>query len=120
MTQIRVYLSGVFWGSGKKVADFFARQMFTPEEDAYTERLVGKLYDCRPIDSVLTPDGVKEVQTMMETDNYRGLLRLLKKEILLSDKPWCVEAVLTAVQALNRCVPDILYKTTTAYLYGNL
>lgn len=116
----RVYFYGVIFGVSKKLTAKFNREAFTKEQHEYAEKLVGKLYSCRPVDSVFSEAGVKKLQTMLETDDLRGMLQLARDESAISDKPWCVSTVIQALGSLTMCLPSILYEATSAYIYGEL
>jgi len=94
--------------------------MFTSEQHEFAQKTVGRLYECRPIDSVFSKDAVSKLQGMTETGNFQGLLKIARDEVQISDKPWCVSYVIGALNCFSMCLPDIVYKGTTAYMYGKL
>ena len=116
----RAYISGVVFGITKKVAAILNRNLFTKEEHEFTERTIGRLYDCRPIDSVFSDNGVKKLQHMVETDDFRGMLKLARDETAIFDKPWCVGYVMSALDSFTRCLPSTLYTATMEYIYAEL
>jgi hypothetical protein len=118
MVQPRIYIWGVVVGVDKVVTRIFTRNCFTDEENQYAERLVGQLYDCKPITLVVSEEGIQKLHKMYETDDYRGLLKLARDETAILDKLWCVTTVVKAVTSLTMCLPSVLYTATTAYLYG--
>jgi hypothetical protein len=112
----RAYISGVT----KKLSGLLNKNFFIPEEHRIAEQTVCKLYSCRLVDSIFYEVGVKKLQKMAETDDLRGMLKLARDKSLLSDKPWCVSYVISALNSCTTCLPDIVYQATTAYLYGEL
>lgn len=116
----RAYVSGVIFGVSKKLTALLNRNLFTREEHEFSEKTVGRLYSCRPVNSVFSEDGVKKLQHMVETDDFRGMLKLARDEAAISDKPWCVTYVIIALNSFTKCLPSIVYETTTAYIYGEL
>lgn len=116
----RVYVTGVIFGVTKKVTTLFNRNMFAEEQHEFSEKTIGRLYSCRPVDSVFSEDGVQKLQRMLETDDFRGMLKLARDEYAISDKPWCVSYVLSALNSFTMCLPSVVYKATTAYIYGEL
>lgn len=116
----RVYVTGVIFGVTKKVTTLFNRNMFTEEQHEFSEKTIGRLYSCRPVDSVFSQDGVQKLQRMVETDDFRGMLKFARDEYALSDKPWCVSSVLGALNSFTMCLPSVVYEATTAYIYGEL
>jgi len=116
----RAYISGVIFGVSKKITILLNRNFFTPKEHEFAEKTVGKLYSCRPVDSVFSNDGVQKLQTMIETDDFRGMLKLARDETAISDKPWCVSFVIGALNSFTMCLPPMVYQTTKAYIYGKV
>lgn len=116
----KAYVSGVIFGVSKKVTALLNRNMFTPEQNEFAEKTVGKLYSCRPVGSVFSEDGVQKLQQMVETDDFRGMLKLARDEAAISDKPWCVGYVIGALSSFTMCLPSMVYQATTAYIYGEL
>ena len=116
----RSYVSGVIFGVSKKLTLLLNRNFFTPKEHEFGEQTVGRLYTCRPVTSVFSEDGVQKLQQMVETDDFRGMLKLARDETAVSDKPWCVGYVIGALNACTICLPSIVYEETTAYIYGEL
>lgn len=116
----RAYVSGVIFGVSKKVTALLNRNLFTREQHEFSEKTVGKVYSCRPVDSVFSEEGVKKLQQMVETDDFRGMLKLARDETAISNKPWCVSYVIGALNSCTMCLPSIVYETTTAYIYGEL
>jgi hypothetical protein len=116
----RAYVSGVIFGVSKKLTTLLNRNLFTREEHEFAEKTVGRLYSCKPVDSVFSEDGVQKLQRMVETDDFRGMLKLARDEAAISDKPWCVSYVIGAVSSFTRCLPSVVYEATTAYIYGEL
>jgi hypothetical protein len=116
----RAYVSGVIFGVSKKLTTLFNRNMFNQEEHEFSEKTIGKLYSCRPVDSVFSEDGVQKLQRMLETDDFRGMLKLARDEAAISDKPWCVSYVIGALNSFTMCLPAVVYQATTAYIYGEL
>ena len=57
----KAYVSGVIFGVSKKVTALLNRNMFTPEQNEFAEKTVGKLYSCRPVGSVFSEDGVQKL-----------------------------------------------------------
>jgi len=57
---------------------------------------------------------------MIETGDFRGMLKVARDESIISDKPWCVSYVIGVLDCLSICLPDMVYKTTAAYIYGEL
>lgn len=116
----RAYVSGVIFGVTKKLTLLLNRNFFTAEEHEFAEKTVGKLYSCRPIDSVFSEDGIQTLQRMVETDDFRGMWKLARDETAISNKPWCVSYVIGALSAYTMCLPSMVYGATTAYIYGQL
>lgn len=116
----RAYVSGVIFGVSKKLTALLNRNFFTPEEHEFGEKTVGRLYSCRPVNSVFSEDGVQKLQKMVETDDFRGMFKLARDETAISDKPWCVSFVIGALNSYTMCLPSIVYQATTAYIYGEL
>lgn len=114
------YISGVIFGVSKKLTTLLNRNFFTAEQHEFSENTVGRLYSCRPVDAVFSEDGVKKLQHMVESDDFRGMLKLARDEAAISDKPWCVSYVIGAVSSFTMCLPSIVYQATTAYIYGEL
>ena len=54
----RAYISGFVFGVTKKFTVLLNRDFFTPEQHEFSEKTVGRLYSCRPVDSVFLKDGV--------------------------------------------------------------
>jgi hypothetical protein len=111
----RAYIAGIIFGATKKLIRLSNKNFFTPEENKIAEKTVGKLYSCRPIDSVFLKDAVPKLQKMLETDNLRGMLKLARDETVLSEKPWCVSSVVSALSLLTMRLPSMVYEATTAY-----
>ena len=116
----RAYISGFIFGVTKKLTVLLNRNFFTPEQHEFSEKTVGRLYSCRPVDSVFSEDGVQKLQQMVETDDFRGMLKLARDEAAISDKPWCVSFVISALNSCTMCLPSIVYEATTSYIYGEL
>lgn len=116
----RPYVTGVVFGVGKKITALFNRNLFTREEHEFSEKTVGRLYSCRPVDSVFSEDGVRKLQHMFETEDLRGMLKLARDEAAISDRPWCVSYVIVALNSVSKCLPPMLYEATSAYIYGEL
>lgn len=116
----KAYVSGVIFGVSKKLTTLLNRNFFTPEEHEFGESTVGKLYSCTPVDSVFSSDGVQKLQKMVETDDFRGMLKLARDEAAISNKPWCVSYVIGALNSFTMCLPPMVYEATTAYIYGKL
>ena len=57
---------------------------------------------------------------MVETDDFRGMLKLARDETAISNKPWCVGYVIGALNCFTMCLPSMVYEATTAYIYGEL
>jgi hypothetical protein len=114
------YVHGFIWGVTKKVTVLFHRNLFTEKEHELAQQTVGKLYQCKPIESVFSEDGIKKLQSMIETGDFRGMWKLARDEAAISDVPWCVSYVMAALNCLSMCLPDIVFKATTAYIYGEL
>lgn len=57
---------------------------------------------------------------MVETNDFRGMLKLARDEAAASDKPWCVSFVIGALNSFTKCLPPMVYEATTAYIYGEL
>lgn len=117
---MRAYVSGFVFGVTKKLTALLNRNLFTPEQHAFGEKTVGQLYSCRPVDSVFSEDGVQKLQQMVETDDFRGMLKLARDETAISDKPWCVSYVIVALNSFTMCLPSVVYEATTSYIYGKL
>ena len=113
------YLHGVIWGVTKKVTALFNRNLFTAQQHEFAERTVGRLHQCKPIESVFSEEVIKKLRSMIETGDFRGMLKLARDEWANSDMPWCVSYVISALDSLSMCLPDIVYKTNVAYIYGD-
>jgi hypothetical protein len=105
----QAYISGVIFGVSKKLTKLLTRSNFTPEEHEFAEKTVGRLYSCRPVDSVFSEDGVQKLQNMVESDDLRGMLKLARDETAISDKPWCVSHVISALSYLTMYLPSTVY-----------
>ena len=116
----RAYVTGVIFGITKKFTALLNHSAFTEQQHEFSEKTVGRLYGCRPVDSVFSEDGVDKLQQMIRTDDFRGMLKLARDETAVSDKPWCVGYVIGALNACTICLPSIVYEATTAYIYGEL
>lgn len=118
--MVSAYVRGLIFGVSKKVTFLFNRNMFTPEQHEYAQKTVGRLYECRPIDSIFSKGAVSKLQEMTVTGDFRGMLKLARDEAKISDKPWCVSYVIGALNSFSMCLPEIVYEATTAYMYGEL
>lgn len=116
----RAYVTGVFFGVSKKVTALLTRNFFTPEEHEFSQRTVGKLFSCIPINSVFSENAIQKLQHMLETDDFRGVLKLARDETAISDKPWCVGYVVGSLNSYTMCLPAMVQEATTAYIYGEL
>jgi hypothetical protein len=114
------YVHGVIWGVTKKVTELFNRNLFLANQHEFAEKTVGRLHECNPIESVFSKDAINKFRLMIETGDFRGMLKVARDESVTSDKPWCVSYVIAALDSLSMCLPDIVYKTTVAYIYGKL
>lgn len=114
------YISGFIFGIGKKFTFLFNRDFFTREEHEYSETLIGRLYKCRPIDSVISEPGVQRLQEMVAQDDFRGILKVARDETAISDKPWCVTYIIAAMNSFTMCLPAAVHQATVAYIYGEL
>lgn len=115
-----VYVQGVVWGITKKVTSLLNRNSFTAEQHEFAQKSVGRLYECKPVESVFSKDAIEKLKVMIDTGDTRGMLKIAREETAMSDKPWCVSYIISALDSLTMCLPDIVYKTTAAYIYGEL
>ena len=120
MVNLNAYVHGFTFGISKKLSHLLTRSLFTREQHEYAKNTVGKLYSCRPVNSVFSEKGVKQLQKMVENDDFRGMMKLARDETAISDKPWCVSYVIGALNVLSMCLPSIVYEASNSYIYGKL
>lgn len=61
----KAYVSGVLFGVTNKITKRLNRNMFTPQQHELAQKTVGQLYDCRPVDSVFSKEGVAKLQEIL-------------------------------------------------------